>query len=323
LGSILITGGAGYVGSIIAERLAAAGERIVCVDNFSTGHRGAVWPGAVLVEGSILDEPIVARALREHDVDVVVHCAAFSIVDESIRQAERYHRNNVTGSETLLNAIRACGVRRFVFSSSAAVYGAPQAIPMTESHPIAPLNPYGWNKRRVEEMLERSGMSWLALRYFNAAGASERYGEQHDPETHLIPIALDVAAGKREALSVFGKHYPTRDGTCVRDYVHVEDLADAHVRAIAAVRAGEVAEAVNLGTGSGHTVLEVARAVESVTGRAAPLRFADPRDGDPHTLVASWEKAYALLGWRPARGLETMIADAWRWRQEHPQGYAD
>jgi len=325
--SVMLSGAAGYVGSVIAERLAASGEQIVCLDDFSTGHRDAVFPGAELVEGSILDEALVETTLRRHSVDVVVHCAAFSIVEESVRDPSKYFENNVMGSHALLRAMNACGVRRFVLSSTAAVYGDPQSVPIEETHPIAPLNPYGRSKRMIEEMLEwharAYGLSYLSLRYFNAAGASARYGEHHTPESHLIPVALDVAAGTRDSLGIFGSDYPTPDGTSVRDYVHVEDLADAHAGAVACLRRGPIAEVVNLGTGSGHSVLEVVRAVERVTGRSVPLTRSERRTGDAHTLVASREKAAAVLGWTPSRsGIERIVADAWRWREEHPRGYA-
>jgi UDP-glucose 4-epimerase len=324
--SVLVTGGAGYIGSVIAERLSGERERIVCLDDFSTGHRDATVSGAELVEGSVLDATLVEATLRRYSVDAVVHCAAFSIVEDSVRDPLKYFQNNVVGTHTLLRAMLSCGVRRFVLSSTAAVYGEPTSIPIEESHSIAPLNPYGRSKRMIEEMLEwhaRShGLSYVSLRYFNAAGASARYGEHHLPETHLIPIALEVAAGTRDSLNVFGSDYPTSDGTCVRDFIHVEDLADAHVRAVSYLRQGGLAEVINLGTGTGHSVLEVARAVEQVTGRKVPLRFAGRRAGDVHSLVASREKAAIILGWLPSRsGIEQMVADAWRWRQRYPHGY--
>ncbi len=325
--SVLVTGGAGYIGSVIAQRLLAAGERVVCLDNFSTGHRDAVPPDAELVEGSILDAALVDAALRRHSVEVVVHCAAFSIVEESVRDPAKYFENNVAGSHALLRAMHACGVRRFVFSSTAAVYGEPRSVPICESHPIAPLNPYGRSKRMIEEMLEwharAYGLHYTSLRYFNAAGASGPHGEHHTPETHLIPIALEVAAGARDSLTVFGHDYPTRDGTCVRDFIHIEDLADAHLSAVAGLRRGEQAEIINLGAGTGHSVLEVVRAVEQETGRKIPLKFAGRRAGDPHTLVASCEIALATLNWSPVRSaIERITADAWRWRKQFPHGYA-
>ncbi len=325
--SIFVTGGAGYIGSVIAERLSADGERVVCLDDLSTGHRDAVVTETEFVQGTILNSTLVESVLRQHSVDTVIHCAGFSIVDESIRDPLRYFENNVVGGHALLRAMNSCGVRRIVFSSTAAVYGAPCSTPMDETHPIAPINPYGRSKRMVEEMFEwharAYGLSFLSLRYFNAGGASARFGEHHSPETHLIPIALDVAAGARDALTVYGNAYPTPDGTCVRDFVHVEDLADGHARAVDYLRRGGDSGAINLGSGSGHSVLQVARAVEHVTGQTLRLEFGEPRENEAHTLVASREKALALLGWAPSRSnIEQIVADARRWRQQHPRGYA-
>lgn len=325
--SILVTGGAGYIGSIIAERLSADGERVVCLDDLSTGHRGAVVAEAEFVQASILDAAVVESVLREYSVDTVIHCAGFSIVDESKREPLRYFGNNVAGSHALLGAMRTSGVSRIVLSSTAAIYGAPCAMPMDETHPIAPLNPYGRSKQMVEEMLgwhaRAYGLGFLSLRYFNAAGASSKLGEAHVPETHLIPIALDVAAGVRDTFTVFGNTYPTPDGTCIRDFVHVEDLADGHVRAVDYLRRGGDSGAINLGSGSGHSVLQVVQAVERITGRTVHLEFGEPRVNEAHTLVASRNKALSLLDWTPLRSpIERIITDALRWREHHPGGYA-
>ncbi len=324
--SILVTGGAGYIGSAILERLVADGESVVCLDNFSTGHRDAVCGGVELVEGSILDGPCVLDTLRRFDVETVIHCAALSIVEESNRAPLAYFENNVAGAHVVLKGMVECGVTRFVLSSTAAVYGNPIEVPIRENHPIAPLNAYGRSKRMIEEMLEWHGraydFSYVSLRYFNAAGATIEHGEDHNPETHLIPIVLDVAQGRRTSIQIFGNDYPTADGTCVRDYIHISDLVDAHVRSVAHLRAGNPSEVFNLGTGSGHSVLEVVQAAERVTGRRVPHEVAPRRSGDAASLVASRDKAMDRLGWSPSRSaIAEVLVDAWRWKQVHPNGY--
>jgi len=326
--AVLVTGGAGYVGSAIMERLVAEGESVVCLDNFSTGHRDAVCAGVDVVEGSILDEALVSETLSRFDVDSVVHCAALSIVPESNREPLAYFENNVVGTERVCSAMRARGVGRFVLSSTAAVYGNPATLPIPETHAIAPVNAYGLFKRTAEELLEWCarayvGFSFVSLRYFNAAGATATHGEDHRPETHLIPIVLEAAAGRRGEVEVFGSDYSTADGTCVRDYIHVEDLADAHVRAIRYLRDGGASDVFNLGAESGHSVLEVIRAAEGVTEKRVPRTMRGRRAGDVHSLVASREKAGRVLGWAPEKSaLEQLLEDAWRWRQGHPEGYA-
>jgi len=324
---VLVTGGAGYVGSISVERLLARGHSVTVLDSLAKGHRAAVPEAARLVKGNVLEQGLVERTLREDGMEAVLHCASRALVGESMSEPALYYRENVAGGIALLDAMRATGVARIVFSSSAAVYGAPQSTPIYESQDTRPVNTYGETKRAFESALEWYGRAYsvraVALRYFNVAGASESYGEDHSPETHLIPNLLAGVAGG-PALTVFGQDYDTPDGTCIRDYIHVEDLADAHIAALE-LTATSVAglEACNLGSGSGFSVLDVLRAAESVVGRPVPHEVGPRREGDPPVLVASNERAAELLGWRPRRGsLEEMIGSAWAWRQRHPRGYA-
>jgi UDP-glucose 4-epimerase len=326
--SVLVTGGAGYIGSVATEQLLAAGEQVVVLDNLVTGHRAAVPSGAVFVEGSILDEIVLAKLFAGHDIDTVMHFAAFSLVGESVREPARYFENNVVGAHYVLKAMQAAGVRQFILSSTAAVYGDPERVPITEDMPARPLNPYGLSKRMIEEMLHwydaAHGMRYVSLRYFNACGASARYGEDHHPETHLIPNVLRAAEGALEHVQVFGQDYATADGTCVRDYIHIEDLADAHLRAMQYLRADGASSIVNLGNSIGNSVLEVIDAVRRVTGRDVPVVMAARRPGDADRLVASADKARQLLRWQPQKSaIDIIVADAWAWRQAHPDGYGD
>ncbi|HEU4672410.1 MAG TPA: UDP-glucose 4-epimerase GalE [Candidatus Limnocylindrales bacterium] len=326
---ILVTGGAGYVGSVTVERLVAAGHEAVVLDDLSTGHPGAVPEGARLVRGSYADQSAITALLATTGIEAVLHCGARSLVGESIADPARYYRANVVGGVALLEAARAAGVRRFVFSSTAAVYGVPDEVPIPEDAPLRPINPYGETKRTFEAALAwyatAYGFRAVSLRYFNVAGASEANGEDHDPETHLIPNVLAAAETGGE-VRIFGTDYPTRDGTCVRDYIHVLDLADAH---LAALEATDPADArtnaglvCNLGTATGFTVEEVVRAAEAVVGRTLPRRAEPRRPGDPPALVASNERAREVLGWEPRRSsLPEMIGSAWRWRQAHAGGY--
>ena len=326
---VLVTGGAGYIGSVVVEELQAAGaERVVVLDDLSKGHRAAVPTGIALVEGGIGDRRLVAQVCRGEKVDAVIHMAASSLVPESVRDPARYYANNVTASLALLDGLRDAGVSRFVLSSTAAVYGEPEAWPITEDFPARPTNPYGETKLALERALgsyaAAYGFSYASLRYFNAAGATEHSGEDHDPETHLIPIVLAAARGERDAVSIFGDDYPTADGTCVRDYVHVSDLARAHVLALRALPERAAAGApgsgrvYNLGTGSGYSVQQVIAVAEEVTGRKVPTRRAPRRPGDPAVLVASPEKIRRELGWQPEKqDLRTIVADAWRWLETH------
>lgn len=317
---VLITGGAGYVGSATACVLAGAGRPVVVLDDLSTGHAGNVRWGP-LVEGDIADGPLVLETLRTHGIRDVLHFAARALVGESMRDPALYDRENRQKTEALLATCREAGVHRVVFSSSCAVYGVPAALPLVESHPLDPVNPYGASKAACEAALAASGMSWMSLRYFNAAGAlpEEGLGERHDPETHLIPLAIR-AARTSTPLTVFGTDHETPDGTCVRDYVHVQDLADGHVRALRHLAEGGVSAALNLGTGRGVSVREVLRAVSSACGVRAPTRDGPPRAGDPPALVADATAAAKTLGWVPQRsGIDQIVADALRFEQTiHP-----
>lgn len=318
---ILLCGGAGYIGSHMLKWLALRGYRVTVLDNLSTGHREAVQWGE-LVEADLLDPASLERVFAGRRFDAVMHFCARSLVGESVAQPYDYYANNVSGTLNLLQAMQRHGVAKLVFSSTAAVFGNPVSARIDEVHPKAPINPYGASKLMVERMLQDAasayGLRSVALRYFNAAGASPEggIGESHQPETHLIPNALRAALGTGPALKLFGDDYPTPDGTCVRDYVHVDDLAQAHERALAYMQAHEGAHAFNLGNGQGFSVREVIEAASRVAGRAVPFEVAPRRDGDPATLVASSERARAELGWSPAHAsLDEIIGTAWRWHQ--------
>ncbi|MEU1805944.1 UDP-glucose 4-epimerase GalE [Streptomyces sp. NPDC019937] len=311
----LVTGGAGYVGSVVAAHLLEAGHRVTVLDDLSTGHREGVPEGAEFIEGRIQD----AAKWLDASYDGVLHFAASSQVGESVVNPEKYWVNNVGGTTALLAAMRDAGVRTLVFSSTAATYGEPDEVPITEDAATAPTNPYGATKLAVDHMISGEcaahGLAAVSLRYFNVAGAYGAYGERHDPESHLIPLVLQVAQGRREAISVFGDDYPTPDGTCVRDYIHVADLADAHLLALGAASAGEHL-ICNLGNGNGFSVREVIETVRQVTGHPIPEVVADRRGGDPAVLVASAERAKERLGWRPSRAdLKGIVADAWTFAQ--------
>jgi len=323
--SILVTGGAGYIGSVAVERLLDEGEQVVVLDSLVTGYRRAISAGATFIQGDILDSEIVRHALVGHEVDTVMHFAAFIAVGESCENPRKYFQNNTAGAMTVLDAMIDAGVDRFILSSTAAVYGNPERVPITEDMPARPINPYGLSKRMIEQVLEwygrAHGLRSVALRYFNAAGATEAHGEAHDPETHLIPNVLLAAEGKKE-IQIYGKDYDTPDGTCIRDYIHVVDLADAHLLAVQYLRNAGEPTCCNLGNGRGHSVLEVVEAARRVTGRDIPVAFTGRRPGDAERLVASSEKARKILGWEPSRGeIETIVRDAWNWRQKHPDGY--
>jgi UDP-glucose 4-epimerase len=322
---LLVTGGAGYIGSVVAAQLIDAGHEVVVLDDLSRGHVAAVPAGATHVDVALLDEHGLHDALAD-GFDGVLHFAALAVVAESVAHPDRYWRNNVVGTLNLLDAMRAHGVRRLVFSSTAATYGDPQRIPMREDEPTDPVNPYGDSKLAVDRMLANecpaSGLGATSLRYFNVAGARGPQGEDHRPETHLVPLVLEAAAGRRSHISVYGTDYDTRDGTAVRDYIHVEDLGDAHLLALDAVRPGEH-RVYNLGSGTGYTVREVIEAARRVTGREIPAKEEPRRAGDPPQLVAASDRARDELGWSPRRTLDDMIADAWTWHQAHPDGYGD
>lgn len=321
---ILVTGGAGYIGSVIVSRLTARGHHVVVYDDLSRGHRAAVAGGVPLVDGDVRDADAVRDALLEGGCEAVVHMAALAEVAESVAEPARYRSVNVDGTAAVLAAARAADVDRLVFSSTAAVYGAPQRTPIDEDDALAPTNPYGETKLAAEELLwqatERDGLGATALRYFNACGADGACGEDHDPESHLVPLALR-AARDGTPIRVFGEDYPTPDGTCVRDYVHVADLADAHIAALEALPA--VQGAFNLGTGSGDSVRAVLDAVEEVTGSTLRQESAPRRAGDPAVLVAGNRRAAERLGWRPRRSLADAVADAWEWMRAHPAGYPE
>ena len=330
---ILVTGGAGYVGSVSVEAFLAAGHDVVVLDDLSTGHRSAVTPGARLEVGSYVDQAATTRLLQQTDTEVILHCAARSLVGESLQDPARYFQENVAGGIALLEAAREAGVDRFVLSSTAAVYGVPVTAPIPEDAETRPINPYGESKRAFEGALTWYGKAYglrsVSLRYFNVAGASEALGEDHDPETHLIPAILRAVEAGR-SVTLFGDDYPTPDGTCVRDYIHVADLADAHLRAIETTAATDSAMEVdgalvcNLGNGGGFSNLEVLRAAERVVGQSIPFEVGPRRPGDPPVLVASADRAAQRLGWHPQRpSLDEMVGSAWAWRQAHPDGYAD
>lgn len=315
----LVTGGAGYIGSVVAAQLLAAGDDVVIVDNLSTGHEDAVPAGASFHRCDVTE---MTAVFDQWSFDGVLHFAARSIVGESVTDPALYWHNNVGGSLALLAQMRAHDVRRIVFSSTAATYGDSETIPIEETAPTLPTNPYGAGKLAVDLALadhaRAYGLAAVSLRYFNVAGAllgtSESFGERHAPETHLIPLALSAAAGERGELQLFGTDYPTPDGTCIRDYVHVVDLAEAHVKALSAGDHGEH-RVINLGSGSGYSVREVVQAVQQVTGRTVPVREVGRRAGDPAVLIASNARAAAELGWKPSRDLTQMVDDAWRFRR--------
>jgi UDP-glucose 4-epimerase len=313
---VLVTGGAGYVGSVTVEQLVLAGHEVTVLDSLVTGHRETVAPGAELVVGKVADRDTVMTVLKGRHIEAVLHCAARSLVGESMRDPALYYAENVVGGLRLLDAMRETSVDRLVYSSTAAVYGEPDELPITEAAPTRPVNPYGASKLAFEGAMGwygAYGLRSVSLRYFNVAGASERYGERHDPETHLIPNVLTAALGGPE-LTVYGADYPTPDGTAVRDYIHVLDLADAHMSALVltgTMRPG--GEVCNLGSGSGFSVREVLDAAERVTGRPVPHRIGPRREGDPPVLVASNARALELLEWTPGRGtLDEMIGSAWQ-----------
>lgn len=326
---ILVTGGAGYIGSIVVDALLQNGNQVVVFDNLSKGHREAVHPAAQFVVGDIGNRSSLAEVFRGHVFDGVMHFAASIEAGESMLAPEKFFRNNTVNALNLLELVLERRVPRFVFSSTAALYGNPERTPIEESDALRPTNAYGESKLLVERMLEwfhrLHGLRYASLRYFNAAGATGRLGEDHDPETHLIPIVLQVAAGKRDSVSIYGTDYPTHDGSCIRDYIHVADLASAHV--LACERLGKDKEPerliYNLGNGRGFSVREVIAAAEQVTGTKIAVKETPPRSGDPAILVASSNKIREELGWKPSHPeLGPMIESAWRWRAAHPAGYA-
>ena len=324
--AILVTGGAGYIGSATVEDLHKKGEKVVVLDNLVYGHRQSVAEGIPFYEGEIGDQALVERIVREHSVEACIHFSAFAYVGESVTEPQKYYENNFVQTLRLLDVLIKTGAKKFIFSSTCATYGEPQYVPIDENHPQNPVNPYGWSKFMVERALadydKAYKLKFVALRYFNACGASERCGEHHDPETHLIPLILFAAQGKRDSISIFGEDYPTPDGTAIRDYIHIADLSQAHLLALDYLRGGGNSEFINLGNGGGYSVKEVIDAARRVTGKPIEAVLAPRRAGDPSRLVANASKARDVLGWNPQfPEIEKIIESAWKWHEAHPNGY--
>jgi UDP-glucose-4-epimerase GalE len=325
--SVLVTGGAGYIGSAFVEQLLDAGEAVLVLDDLSRGHRGAVDPRAAFCQGRTGDRELVARLVREHEVSACAHFAAYAYVGESVSEPAKYYHNNFTEAAILFETLARAGVKHVVFSSTCATYGLPRQVPIPEEHPQWPINPYGWSKLFVERLLadfDRAyGLRFVALRYFNAAGATTRCGEAHDPETHLVPLVLAVAAGRRAQVTVFGDDYDTPDGTALRDYIHIEDLGEAHLLALKHLRGGGASQFLNLGNGVGYSVLEVIETARRVSGRRIAFELGPRREGDPPRLVGDASRAQQVLGWSPRRPqLEGIVRSAWEWMQNNPAGYS-
>lgn len=324
--AILVTGGAGYIGSVTTQALHTRGEQCVVLDNLSRGHRAAVASEVPFYQGDVGDRDLVAKICREHKIDACIHFAAFAYVGESVNQPSLYYENNVEQGIRLLGALTSQGVLRFVFSSTCATYGEPIRIPIDEDHPQNPTNPYGWSKLFIERIManydQAYDLKFVSLRYFNASGAIPERGEHHEPETHLIPLVLKAAMGGIPHITVFGNDYNTPDGTCVRDYIHVADLAEAHVLALQHLRAGNPSAAINLGNGQGYSVFEVIESARSVTGKEVAVKVEGRRAGDPSHLIADARRAKEILNWQPKLPeLARIIGSAWQWHQEHPNGY--
>ena len=328
--AILVCGGAGYIGSHAVHQLVAGGEDVVIVDNLQTGHRSALNPAAKFYEGDIRDAEVLGKIFTENKIEAIIHFAANSLVGESVEKPLLYFNNNVYGMQVLLESMVKNGVDKIVFSSTAATYGEPEKIPIEETDKTVPTNPYGESKLIMEKMMQwvsrANGVRFVSLRYFNAAGAlaDGSIGEDHHPESHLIPLILQVPLGKRDHITIFGEDYPTPDGTCLRDYVHVLDLADAHILALNYLRNGGESNIFNLGNGQGFSVKEMIRAAEKVTGQKIKTEIGARRAGDPAQLIASSDKARKILNWTPKfANVEQVIATAWTWHKLHPNGYAD
>ena len=324
--AILVTGGAGYIGSVVVDDLRKQGENVVVIDNLICGHRHAVNPEIPFYKGNIGDKALIARICSDNDIHACMHFSAFAYVGESVEDPGKYFENNFTQTLAMLDVLMKKGVNKFVFSSTCATYGDPQYTPIDEKHGQFPVNPYGWSKVMVERALQAYdlayGLKFVALRYFNASGATEKRGEHHDPETHLIPLVLFAAQGRIPCVSIFGDDYPTKDGTAIRDYIHVSDLSQAHLLALEHLRAAKASEFINLGNGKGFSVNEVIDAARRVTGLSIDVKIAPRRAGDPPQLVGDSTKAREVLGWKPQYPeLETIIESAWQWHQSHPSGY--
>lgn len=328
-GPVLVTGGAGYIGSHTCKILRQRGRDVVIIDDLRIGHRAAAL-GAPLIQCNLTDQDQVRQVIEEHRPEAVVHFAAYAYVGESVSDPEKYYVNNVVGTLCLLSEMRRASIDRLVFSSTCATYGVPQQVPIPETHPQAPINPYGMTKLMVERILNdfdaAYGLRSISLRYFNAAGADPdgELGEDHAPETHLLPLLCQVALGQRDQIDIYGTDYDTPDGTCIRDYIHINDLAEAHVLALESLEAGGKTTAYNLGTGTGYSVREAVETARRVTGHAIPARECPRRPGDPPALVAGAERAAKELGWKPRFGnLESILGTAWSWHRNHPSGYDD
>ena len=326
--SIFVTGGAGYIGSVVVEDLRERGEEVVVIDNLVYGHRQAVDEGVPFYQGNIGDKELVRRILSEHNIDECMHFSAYAYVGESVENPQKYFENNVSQTLSLLEVLIERDIKKFVFSSTCSTFGEPQYLPIDEKHPQWPTNPYGWSKLMVEQILKTYdhayGLKSVSLRYFNACGATGNNGEHHDPETHLIPLVLFAAQGHIPHVSIFGDDYPTPDGTAIRDYIHVSDLASAHRLALEHLRSGKPSESINLGNGNGYSVKEVIDAARRVTGKPIEAKISPRRAGDPSKLVADATKAHEVLGWKPQyTELEKIIESAWNWHQSNSNGYAD
>ena len=324
--NILVTGGAGYIGSVMVEQAIASGHRVVVYDSLELGHQMAVHSEAILVQGFVQDKEKLVAAFREHQIEAVIHMASYIVVSESVKSPQKYFNNNISASLVLLDAMLEAEVKKIVFSSTAAVYDLIPTMPIREDAPLRPSNPYGETKLAFERALkwyaDAYGIRYAIMRYFNAAGASERYGEAHDPETHLIPLILQVAAGKMPQIKIYGEDYDTPDGTCIRDYVHVQDLAQAHMLALKVIEGKN--EIYNLGYNNGYSVAEVVEMTRQVTGCRIPTERAERRAGDPPILIANSDKATLELGWMPQHSeLDNIIQSAWKWRQVNPNGYGE
>src|SRR5436190_7260859 len=326
--AVLVTGGAGYIGSVVVEDLQARGETVVVLDNLIYGHRQAVDENVPFYEGSIGDKALIKKIAVEHEVTACMHFSAYTYVGESVEQPAKYFENNFVETLHLLDTLRENGVDKFIFSSTCATYGVPQRIPIDENHPQWPINPYGWTKLMVERALDAYdtayGIKYVALRYFNAAGASEKCGEDHDPETHLIPLVLKAALGKISKVSIFGTDYDTPDGTAVRDYIHISDLSNAHLLALDHLRSDRESQFINLGNGNGYSVKQVIETARRITGCEIPAEEGPRRAGDPPQLVGDSRKAREVLGWDPRFAeLDKIVESAWTWHQAHPNGYKE
>ncbi|MBQ6773052.1 MAG: UDP-glucose 4-epimerase GalE [Synergistaceae bacterium] len=328
--SVLICGGAGYIGSHNVRAFTAHGEDVIVIDNLATGHRASLPENIKFYEGDIRDGLILDKIFTENNIEAVIHFCAFSLVGESVEKPLKYFNNNVGGMISLLEAMQRNNVKRIIFSSTAATYGEPDKIPILETDPTRPTNPYGESKLIMEKMIHWAGLQhnikYVALRYFNVAGAwhDGSIGEDHHPETHLVPLILQVPLGKRKSITVYGNDYNTPDGTCIRDYVHVEDLAKAHIQALEYLRNGGSSNIFNLGSGDGYSVMEMINAAREATGHEIPLEIGSRRAGDPARLVADSHKAHEVLGWVPEiTDMKDIIASAWKWHKSHPEGYKD